>query len=98
MIAHAGSPCTFWAEAISTAAYVRYRLPTSVIQENKSPYEIWYGRKLNTRHLGVFGFMVYAHAPDNKRRTLNQKAEGYDAFLVKLVSLTSMTLVTRMRR
>lgn len=57
----------FWAEAISTAAYVRNHLPTMTLKENETPYERWYGRKPDVSHLRVFGCMAYAHVPDSER-------------------------------
>ena len=57
MIAHAGVSNIFWAEAISTAAYVRNRLPTTALKENETPYERWYGKKPDVSHLRVFGCM-----------------------------------------
>lgn len=50
MIAHAGLPNKYWAEA----AYVRNRIPTTAIEKHKTPYEQWYKRK---PHLKVFGCM-----------------------------------------
>lgn len=44
----------FWAEAISTAAYVRNRCITKILN-NKTPMEIWSGKKPNVAHLRVFG-------------------------------------------
>ena len=75
MIAHAALPNIFWAEAISTAAYVRNRLPTTALKENETPYERWYGRKPDVSHLRVFGCMAYAHVPDSERRKLDKKSE-----------------------
>ena len=46
MIAHAGLPNTYWAEAVATAAYVRNRTASNAIEEHITPYERWYGRKL----------------------------------------------------
>ena len=66
MIRHAGLPNTYWAEAISTAAYVRNQMPMTAIKENKTPYERWYGRKPDVSHLRVFGCIAYAHVPDDK--------------------------------
>ena len=75
MISHAGLPNMYWAEAISTAAYVRNRMTTKAIKENKTPYERWYGKKPNLSHLRVFGCMAYVHIPDDERRKLNKKVE-----------------------
>ena len=37
MIAHAGLPNRYWAEAVATVAYVRNRTPTTSIKEDKTP-------------------------------------------------------------
>ena len=75
MIAHAGVSNIFWAEAISTAAYVRNRLPMTALKENETPYERWYGKKPDVSHLRVFGCMAYAHVPEGERRKLDSKSK-----------------------
>ena len=75
MIAHAGLPNIFWAESISTAAYVRNRVPTRAIKDGRTPYELWYGRKPNVNYFKVFGCVAYAHIKDDKRRKLDAKVE-----------------------
>ena len=70
---HANLPQKFWAEAISTAAYLRNRCPTSSFK-GATPYERWYGIKPDVEHLRVFGCRVYVHIPDEKRRKLDAKA------------------------
>ena len=50
MLSHAGLPKSFWAEAISTAAYIRNRMPTEAIREDKTLYERWYARKPDVSH------------------------------------------------
>ena len=75
MIAHAGLPNCYWAEAVATAAYLRNRVPTVAFKEKTTPYEQWYGRKPNLGHLKVFGCMAYAHIPDVHRQKLDKKAE-----------------------
>ena len=75
MIAHAGLPNCFWAEAVATAAYLRNRLPTSTFKNKITPYEKWYETKPNLSHLKVFGSVAYAHIPDQERKKLDQKAE-----------------------
>ena len=75
MIAHAGLSNIFWAEAISAAAYVRNRLPTTTLKERETPYERWYGRKPDVNHFRVFGCMAYAHVPDCERRKLDTKSK-----------------------
>lgn len=42
MMSHAHFPNQFWAEAVATAAYLHNRPPTTVLEEEKTPYEKWY--------------------------------------------------------
>ena len=70
---HANIPQKFWAEAISTAAYLRNRCPTSSFK-GETPHERWFGVKPEVDHIRVFGCMVYVHIPDEKRRKLDPKA------------------------
>ena len=62
----------FWAEAISTAAYLRNRSPTSAV-EGMTPHEAWYGRKPRVEHLRVFGCTAYVHIPKDERGKLDSK-------------------------
>ena len=66
MMAHAGLPDCYWAEAVATAVYLRNRAPTTAFNKKITPYERWYRRKPNLNHLKVFGCMAYAHIPDVK--------------------------------
>ena len=75
MIAHAGLHNMFWAEAISTAAFVRNRVPTRAIKDGRTPYELCYGRRPNVNYFKVFGCIAYAHIKDDKRRKLVAKVE-----------------------
>ena len=74
MMSHAKLPNSYWAEAVSTAAYVRNRTPTTAIKEDKTPYERWYGKKPNVSHFKVFGCVAYSHVPDAERQKLDKKA------------------------
>ena len=73
MLAHAGMPNGYWAEAVSTAAYLRNRVTTSALHD-KTPFELWYGKRPNVSHLRVFGCIAYAHVPDCERKKLDKKA------------------------
>ncbi|PFX21946.1 Retrovirus-related Pol polyprotein from transposon TNT 1-94 [Stylophora pistillata] len=75
LIAHAALSDSFWAEVVSTAAYVRNRLPTMALKENETPYKRWYGRKADVGHLRISGCMAYAHVPDSERRKLDRKSK-----------------------
>ncbi len=55
MLAHAGSSNGYWADAVATAAYLRNRATTSALQEDKTPYEMWYETSV------IFGFLDVWH-------------------------------------
>lgn len=70
-------PQFLWAEAINCAAYVLNRTGTSK-SENKTPYEVWFGKKASVDHLKVFGTECFVHIPKEKRQKLDKKAyKGY---------------------
>ena len=54
-------PKKFWGEAISTAVYLKNRTPVKAL--NKTPFEVWHGKKPKVNHLRVFGSDAYAHVP-----------------------------------
>ena len=61
MLIGANMPQRFWAEAISTAAYLQNRSPTKAIQ-GITPYEAWTGDKPCIDELRIFrvsGFRTY---------------------------------------
>ena len=60
MLADAQVPKTFWAEALSTACYIRNRSPTKAVP-GQTPYEALYGDKPTVGHFRVFGCTAYAH-------------------------------------
>ena len=70
---HAELPLSFWAEAVSTAVYLRNKSPTSYLK-GMTPYERWHGRKAYVSNLKVFGCISYVHVPDQKRKKLDKKS------------------------
>ena len=50
----------FWAEAVETTCYLVNRSPSSAL-ENKTPHEVWTGKKPSLSHLRVFGCDAYVH-------------------------------------
>ena len=72
---HAKLPDNYWAKAVATPAYVKNRTPTNAIKQDKTPFERWYGKKLNISNLKVFGYIVYGHVPDSQRQKLDKKSE-----------------------
>ncbi len=75
MLLDANLPKSFWAEAVSTAAYLRNRSPTTKL-ESMTPHQAWFGRKPGITHLRVFGSTAYVHIPKDCRKKLDSKTRG----------------------
>lgn len=73
MLLDAKLPKKFWAEAVSTAVYLKNRSPSKPLQ-NMTPYEAWHGCKPNASHIRVFGCDAYAHIPKDERSKFDSKA------------------------
>lgn len=65
-------PNSFWAEAANTAVYLINRSPTKCLNE-KTPEEVWSGRKPKLEGLRIFGCKVHAHTPKECRKKLDSK-------------------------
>ena len=78
MLADSRLPHKFWAEAISTAVFLRNRSPTKALQ-GVTPVEAWTGKKPDVSNLHIFGCTAYAHVPKDERRKLESKTRrcGY---------------------
>ncbi|GMF28853.1 unnamed protein product [Phytophthora fragariaefolia] len=72
MLYHEGIDKKWWADAVNTAAWIINPIPNSV--NVKTPYEIVHRTKPQLKNMEVFGSLVYAHIPDEKRRKLDPKA------------------------
>jgi hypothetical protein len=64
----------FWAEAVGTSCYLVNRSPSSTL-DDKTPHEVWSGKKPSLQHLRVFGCDAYVHVPKENRSKLDKKAE-----------------------
>ena len=83
MLGYSKLPHKSWAEALSTAVYLRNRSPTKAV-ESMTPFEAWVGEKPNVGHLRTFGCVAYAHVAKDERKKLDSKARkciflGYGA-------------------
>ena len=72
MLLDANLPSTFWAETISTAAYLRSRSPSSEVV-GITPHQAWYGQKPCMGHLRAFGCTAFVHVPKDERGKLDSK-------------------------
>ncbi|KAF9001795.1 hypothetical protein BDZ89DRAFT_955369, partial [Hymenopellis radicata] len=77
---HAGLPASFWADAVSTAAYLFVRLPSSTLPKNVTAFEMRKGRKPDLSNLRVWGCQVYVNYKKEERKKGGPK--GYEAIFV----------------
>ena len=74
MIEHAGLPKTYWGEAVMTSAFLRNRCPTRGTAMDKSPYQVWTGRKPMLTNLKVFGCHAFVTVPKEKRSKFDARS------------------------
>ena len=74
MLAEAKLPRKFWAEAVSTAVYLRNRSPTTAVN-GMTPFEALTGDKPRVDILRVFGCLGYVHVPKDERRKFDSKSK-----------------------
>ena len=70
---HCGLPKTFWADAVSTIAYLINRGPSAPLGF-KILEELWIGKELKYSHLRTFSCTAYVHVDPEKRDKLDAKA------------------------
>ncbi|HBK83011.1 MAG TPA: hypothetical protein DDZ41_05345, partial [Flavobacterium sp.] len=73
----------YWAEAVNMATYLINRTVNTHCPE-KTPEEIWSGKKIDLSDLKVFGSPVMVHIPKEKRKKWDYKSSkqifvGYDS-------------------
>ncbi|KAK4325723.1 hypothetical protein Pmani_003666 [Petrolisthes manimaculis] len=73
MLIDSGLPHRFWAEALSTACYLKNRSPARALN-GKTPCQALMGKKPSVHHLRIFGCVCYAHVPKDERRKLDPKS------------------------
>lgn len=66
----------FWAEAVSTAVYLKNRSIASGLKD-KTPYEIWHDRKPILSHIRIFGSPTMVHVPKERRTKWDKKARKH---------------------
>lgn len=71
-----------WAEALNYAVFTINQTGTSNVI-NKSPADLWFGRRVNLKSMRSFGCECYMLIPDHQRQKLDKKSKkgifvGYD--------------------
>ena len=56
----------YWAEVVCAAAYLKNRTIANTVERNKSPYEIFFNEKPDTKYLKLYGSKVFVRVPENK--------------------------------
>jgi hypothetical protein len=74
MLSGAGLGQELWAKAVGTACYLVNRSPSSTL-DDKTPQEVWTGKKPSLTHLKVFGCDAYVHVPKENKSKLDKKAK-----------------------
>jgi Pyruvate/2-oxoacid:ferredoxin oxidoreductase delta subunit len=59
---------------VGTACYLVNRSPSSTLEE-KTPQEVWTGKKPSLTHLKVFGCDAYVHVPKENKSKIDKKEE-----------------------
>ena len=73
MLADAQLPHKLWAEALSTAVFLRNLSFTSTVA-GMTPLQVWSRKKSSVNNLKVFGCVAYSHIPKDERGKLSPKA------------------------
>ncbi|KZV45544.1 hypothetical protein F511_36917 [Dorcoceras hygrometricum] len=76
MIAYSGISQKFWAEAVNTVCYTQNRSMINRMHD-KTPYEIWNGKKPDISYFRVFGCKCFVH--NNGKRHLTALEPKSDA-------------------
>jgi hypothetical protein len=71
---HAGLPKTFWADTISTDAYLINKGPSAPLG-HRLLEEVWSGKEVNLSHLKVFCCVSYVYIESDARSKLDAKSK-----------------------
>jgi hypothetical protein len=69
---------------VGTACYLVNRSPSSTL-DDKTPHEVWTGKKPSLKHLRVFGCDAYVHVPKENRSKLDKKLKSVSLLDIKMV-------------
>nr|KYP54272.1 Retrovirus-related Pol polyprotein from transposon TNT 1-94 [Cajanus cajan] len=80
MISHSSLPESLWGEALKTAVYILNRVPSKAV--NKTPYQLWTGKRPSLKHLHIWGCPAEArpyrpHESKLESRTVSCYFVGY---------------------
>jgi len=73
MLLGSNLPKTLWPFVVNYTQEILNRLPTQALTEDKTPYKVYFGKKLLVRHLQTFGCQSFVHVPGDKHGKLDPK-------------------------
>ncbi|KAK2976358.1 hypothetical protein RJ640_014189 [Escallonia rubra] len=73
MMAQANLPISFWEDALLTAAYSLYHVPSQSVKS--IPYELWNGQKPNLDNLRPWGSAGFVHSTSHKYEKLGPRVK-----------------------
>ncbi|KAJ9542108.1 LOW QUALITY PROTEIN: hypothetical protein OSB04_028614 [Centaurea solstitialis] len=65
MMCRSTLPMSFWGHALETAAHILNRAPTKSVE--KTPYELWKGKKPKMSFLRIWGCEIYVKRPTSEK-------------------------------
>ena len=71
MISHSSLLESLWEEALKTAVYILNKVPSKAV--NKTPYELWTGKRPSIKHLYIWGCPAEARPYRPYERKLDSK-------------------------
>ena len=74
MLHHKGVDRTFWAEALSTAVYIRNRVTSRGLPKKTTPHHHWCDKKPDLSNVRVFGSKCWYVLPKTKVSKLDARA------------------------
>ena len=74
MLHHKSLPKRLWAEALSTAVYVRNRVTSRSLPSDTTPFHLWFGKAPYLSHMRVFGAQCWYVVPKKKVKKLDARS------------------------
>ena len=74
MLSHKNLSDEYWDEVVACSVYFLNKSPMVSVQE-KIQKETWSVTKTSVTHLKIFGYVSFAHIPDELKRKLDKKSE-----------------------
>lgn len=71
MINHSSLSESLWGEALKTAVYILNRVPSKAV--NKTPYELWTGKRSSVKYLHIWGCPTEARSYRPHERKLDSR-------------------------